>query len=67
VTYKIDIDPQARDQLQALPAAMLPAFADVITMFELTPWAGAPYVATSPDGNLRRLTFGPGGTAQSST
>jgi mRNA-degrading endonuclease RelE of RelBE toxin-antitoxin system len=63
VTYKIEIDPQAQDQIRALPAGMLQAFAEVIAMLELTPWNGAPYVAAKPDGNIRRLTFGPSDSA----
>lgn len=63
MAYKIEIDPQAQDQIRALPSGMPQAFAEVITLLELAPWSGAPYVDTKPDGNIRQLAFGTGGVA----
>ncbi|MFI7675460.1 type II toxin-antitoxin system RelE/ParE family toxin [Actinophytocola sp. NPDC049390] len=63
MTYKIDIDPSARDQIRVLPAVLLKAFTEVVTMLELTPWNGPPYVRTKPTGNIRQLTFGDVGSA----
>jgi hypothetical protein len=63
VSYKIDIDPAARDQIRALPAVLLKAFAEVVTMLELTPCNGQPYARSNPEGNVRQLTFGDTGSA----
>jgi hypothetical protein len=63
VTYNIEIDPPARDQIGALPAVLLKAFAEVVTMLELTPWNSPPYAESNPKGNIRQLTFGDGGSA----
>lgn len=46
-----------------LPAVLLKAFAEVVTMLELTPWNGQPYVRSNPEGNVRQLTFGDVGSA----
>ena len=63
MAYDIEIDPPARDQIRALPAVLLKAFAEVITMLELTPWNGSPYAKTNPEGSVRQLTFGDVGSA----
>jgi hypothetical protein len=52
--YKLDIDPDARDQLNAVPAGELNTLAEVFAMLELTPWNGQPH----PDGAVRRVLFG---------
>lgn len=31
-----------------------------MAFLELTPWAGAPYRADKPDGNMRTMPFGKG-------
>ena len=56
--YKLDIDPVARDQLNAVPAGELNALADLFAMLELTPWNGQPQNKDNPDGAVRRVLFG---------
>ena len=58
MTYEIDIDPAAEGQIRVLPAVLLKAFAEVVTLLELTSWNGHPYVRSKPEGNVRQLTFG---------
>ncbi|MPZ80682.1 MAG: hypothetical protein GEV28_09915 [Actinophytocola sp.] len=62
MTYKIEVDPEARDQIRGLPPALLNALGEVMSMLELTPWHGAPFVAANPDGSVRQIVFGHGGT-----
>jgi hypothetical protein len=59
VTYKIDLDPQAIDQIRALPPEVTGAFREALTVLELVPWNGLPYNDDLPDGSLRELLFGP--------
>ena len=37
MSYEIDIDLQAQDDIAALPAMALPALAEAMTVLELTP------------------------------
>lgn len=53
MTYKIDIDPAAVDQIKALPAGTEQAMAEVLTVLELVPENGAPYNKAKSDGNMR--------------
>jgi hypothetical protein len=63
VTYKIDVDPEARDQIRVLPPELLNALGEVVAMLELTPWNGIPFVEANPEGNVRHVVFGRGGAA----
>ncbi len=56
--YRIVIYPEAADQIDALPAAVLHAYADVLGALELTPWNGPPLHEDNPDGAVRRWNFG---------
>ena len=56
--YSYDAVPDAEAQIDGLPASALPAFAELMAFLELTPWAGAPYRADKPDGNIRTMPFG---------
>lgn len=58
--YSYDAVPDAEAQIDGLPVAALPAFAELMAFLELTPWAGAPYRADKPDGNMRTMPFGKG-------
>jgi hypothetical protein len=58
LSYRLDIDPVAQAQIRALPSAALVALAEVMSMLELTPWAGRPINEGNPDGNVRVLPFG---------
>ncbi|MBF6548845.1 hypothetical protein [Nocardia brasiliensis] len=46
-----------------MPVELLTPFAELIAFLELTPWAGQPYQPGNPDGNLRKMVFGPAGEA----
>jgi hypothetical protein len=57
--YSYEILPEARDQVEGIPAAALHHYAELISFLELTPWAAPPYRDDNPSGNLRRIVFGP--------
>jgi hypothetical protein len=61
VPYKIEISPEAREQIRALPPALPKQLAEVMAMLELTPWHTKPINDDNPDGALRQLTFGDAG------
>lgn len=42
VTYELEVDPDAREQITALSAGALIALAEAMAMLEVTPWNGAP-------------------------
>ncbi|MBP2327065.1 hypothetical protein JOF56_007450 [Kibdelosporangium banguiense] len=52
--YSYEILPEARDQVDGLPIAALPFYAELIAFLELTPWDAPPY----RDDNLRKIVFG---------
>lgn len=56
--YRLIPDDATIDQVAALPAEALLAYAEVLTLMELTPWAGGPQHESNPDGAMRRLAFG---------
>ncbi len=56
--YRVIVDDDAAAQIDALPFAALPAFADALGALELAPEAGLPYNDDLPDGPMRVLTFG---------
>jgi hypothetical protein len=58
--YSYDILPEAREQVDGLPAEALTFYAELITFMELTPWDGPPYRADNPEGNMRKMLFGRG-------
>lgn len=62
MTYRIVVYPDAQDQLQALPSELLPHYAEVAKVMALVPWNGRPYNADKPDGIMREMVFGPGGS-----
>lgn len=59
--YRVVTDPDAADQIAALPDELLPVYLHVLDMLELTPWNGEPYNASNPDAAMRQLAFGPDG------
>jgi len=58
--YSYEILPEARDQVDGLPAEALPFYAELITFLELTPWDGPAYREDKPEGSLRKMLFGRG-------
>lgn len=61
MAYELDIDPQARQQIHALPVEVRPALDEAMTVIGLVPWNGPSINARNPDGEVRQLIFGPGG------
>jgi hypothetical protein len=58
--YTVETDGQAQQQVDALPAEALTAYAELRVMLETSPWSGAPYRRENPTGGLRMQTFGAG-------
>jgi hypothetical protein len=61
MSYEIDIDLQAQDDIAALPTMALPALAEAMTVLELTPWNGRPINPDNPDDAVRTFAFGSAG------
>lgn len=61
MTYKIDVDSLAHDQIRAMPRDLLGALAEIMAVLELAPWSGMPYNEAKPDGTMREQVFGPHG------
>jgi hypothetical protein len=62
--YRLVIYPDAQEQVAALPAETLDAYADVLGVLELAPWSGRPQHEANPEGAVRRWMFGPSGAGQ---
>ncbi|MGH3510661.1 MAG: hypothetical protein ACRDRB_00095 [Pseudonocardiaceae bacterium] len=60
MTYRVDIDPVARAQIQELPPAGAVALAAALAVLELVPERGEPLNADNPDGGVYQLPFGSG-------
>ena len=63
MSYKIEVYPEARDQIRALPTGLARQFAEVLAMLELTPWNSQPMNNDNPEGGVRQLSFGDAGDA----
>ena len=63
MTYLIDISPEAREQIRAMPSELPKQLAEVMAMLELTPWHCPPINDDNPDGAVRQFTFGDAGRA----
>jgi hypothetical protein len=61
VSYAIDVDPPAREQIAALPPEASIALAEVFTVLRIAPWTGKPYHPDKPTGPIRTLPFGSAG------
>lgn len=59
--YIVDTDDDVDEQIATLPAKALPFFAELMTLLELSPWAGASYDREEPNANMRTHPFGPAG------
>jgi hypothetical protein len=59
--YIVDTDDDVDEQIAALPAKALSFFAELMTLLELSPWAGASYDREQPNANMRTHPFGPAG------
>lgn len=61
--YSVETDEQAQDQVDALPAEALGAYAELRVMLETTPWSGRSYHRDNPRGAVRAQAFGGYGLA----
>jgi hypothetical protein len=59
--YWVETEAAAVDEIAALPAEALPAYAELISLLEVAPWSGNPYNLQRPDTNMRTHTFSDGG------
>lgn len=59
--YTVTTDDRSQQQVDALPAEALAAFAEARTMLEVAPWNGTPYNTLKPDSSMRAMSFGPEG------
>jgi hypothetical protein len=60
VAYTLDIDPDARAQIIALPADGIAALAEAFEVLSLVPERGKPLNADNPTGGMYQTTFGEG-------
>lgn len=58
MSYTLDIDPLAAQQIAALPPPALAALAEAVAVLEVLPWNGLPLNRDNPDGAVRQLPFG---------
>ncbi len=63
--YRVIDDDQVKEQVAALPADVLCAYAETWTLLEVAPWSGSPYRKEKPDGPMRALNFGGSGAVMS--
>ena len=58
MSYAVDVDPLAEQQISALPVPALNALADAVAVLELVPWNGLPINKGNSEGAVRQLPFG---------
>ena len=58
MSYSLDIDPLAQEQIGALPPEALRALPEAFTTLQLTPWNGPSANPGNPAGAVRMLPFG---------
>ncbi|MDP9842671.1 hypothetical protein [Streptosporangium lutulentum] len=56
--YRVEHDPEALAQLDALPVEALPFYLELRAALETAPWGFPSASATNPDGPLRSAAFG---------
>ena len=61
MSYAVEVDPEAAEQLDALPHHAALALAEAVAVLELTPWSGEPINTRNPEGPVRMLAFGTAG------
>ena len=60
MVYTLDIDPEAQEQIHALPHEALVALGEAFEVLTPVPERGSPLNPANPDGGLFQLTFGQG-------
>jgi hypothetical protein len=61
--YRLITLPEAEAQICALRSEALGPFAELITLLEISPWSGRPFVRSKPRANMLTLAFGDHGFA----
>ena len=61
--YRVETDEQVQEQVDALPADALAAYAELRVMLETVPWEGRPYHRDKPQAAMRAQAFGKYGLA----
>ncbi|RBQ11666.1 hypothetical protein DP939_44815 [Spongiactinospora rosea] len=56
--YRVELNPDVAEQVEALPGSALAPFMEVWTTLELNPWGFPPYNEANPDGAMRALLCG---------
>jgi hypothetical protein len=56
--YAVESETEALGQIEALPADVLPAYAELMSLLEIAPWSGEPFNRKRLDGALRTHPFG---------
>jgi hypothetical protein len=59
--YRVVTDELVQQQLDALPADALAAFAELRTLLEVHPWSGEPLNKANASGGVLTMAFGPHG------
>jgi hypothetical protein len=58
VSYALDVDPLAEQQIASLPPTALACLAEALAVVELVPWNGLALNKNNPEGAVRQLPFG---------
>ena len=58
MSYSLDVDPWAGQQIAALPQTALGALAEALAVLEMVPWNGLSLNDANPGGPVRQLPFG---------
>jgi hypothetical protein len=61
--YRLNLDPVAEEQINAVPEGALRPLAELFTLLETAPWSGQPFNPANPRGNMLTHTFGERGLA----
>lgn len=61
--YRLNLDPIAEEQINAVPEGALRPLAELFTLLETAPWSGQPFNPANPRGNMLTHAFGERGLA----
>ena len=61
--YRLNLDPVAEEQVNAVPEGALRPLAELFTLLETAPWSGQPFNPANPRGNMLTHAFGERGLA----
>jgi hypothetical protein len=64
--YRLNLDPVAEEQINAVPEGALRPLAELFTLLETAPWSGQPFNPANPRGNMLTHAFGERGSPPTS-